>query len=452
MASNISLRQDTVASLRKHIQREYILDKPTLPRNIKEDVFKQQNQSDESLKQKDLIRLLIDRAQQSSPSQKSNPWKSNSRYFDSVLISKLACLKILEHAIRGGNIEVMGMLVGSTMNNQFVIFDCYELPVEGTETRVNAQSESYEYMVQYVNEMVPDSQNIVGWYHSHPGYDCWLSNIDMHTQNLNQNYQDPYVGIVVDPIKSSQEGNLAIGAFRTIDNQSAHENDENASLQFYDLNISVFDSDLNECLEASKLKFKMPNLSVSADTLLLNRLVEIIRQWQNFNEIPNKSYSQKKKVSTASFSNEEDEETQSNSTEDDQLTRQSRQMDIYRRKTRSSSLVSITTSADDDSDVDMDDRNLGDMESVSSSIHTMTESTLPLRRSTQAPLNTLRRPWNHAMELVFQPQTEDRDENDSDEVQNDALLMDYEANKQELLGLKMKEYKKLRFFKDAFTL
>lgn len=440
----MSFRQETVASLWKHIEQEYVLNKPTLPPITK--------QSDESPKQKDLIRLLSDRSKQSSQSEKSNPWKFNSRYFDSVHISKLACLKILEHAIRGGNIEVMGMLVGCTMNNQFVIFDCYELPVEGTETRVNAQSESYEYMVQYVNEMVPDSQNIVGWYHSHPGYDCWLSNIDMHTQNLNQNYQDPYVGIVVDPIKSSQEGKLAIGAFRTVQNQSAQGADENALLQFYDLNISVFDSDLNLCLQSTKLNFKKPNLILGADALLLNRLVEIIRQWHNFNETPRKSHPQKKKISTTSFSNEEEEEIHPTSAEDDQLTRQSRQMDIYRRQTRSSSLVSITTSADDDSDVDMDGRHLGDMESVSSSIHTMTESTLPLRGSTQTPLHTLRRPWNHAMELVFQPQTEIRDENDSDGVQNDALLMDYEANKKELLGLKMKEYKKLRFFRDAFTL
>ena len=71
-------------------------------------------------------------------------------------------------------------------------------------------------MVQYMSEMVPKSQTIVGWsIILHPGYDCWLSNIDMHTQDLNQNYQDPYVAIVVDPTKSSKEGSLAIGAFRT---------------------------------------------------------------------------------------------------------------------------------------------------------------------------------------------------------------------------------------------
>jgi COP9 signalosome complex subunit 5 len=32
-------------------------------------------------------------------------------------------------------------------------------------------------------------ENIVGWYHSHPGYGCWLSGIDCATQMLNQQYQ-----------------------------------------------------------------------------------------------------------------------------------------------------------------------------------------------------------------------------------------------------------------------
>jgi len=37
----------------------------------------------------------------------------------------------------------------------------------------------------------------VGWYHSHPGYGCWLSGIDVNTQMTNQSFQDPFVAIVV---------------------------------------------------------------------------------------------------------------------------------------------------------------------------------------------------------------------------------------------------------------
>jgi COP9 signalosome complex subunit 5 len=38
-------------------------------------------------------------------------------------------------------------------------------------------------------------ENIVGWYHSHPGYGCWLSGIDCSTQMLNQQFQVRQVAI-----------------------------------------------------------------------------------------------------------------------------------------------------------------------------------------------------------------------------------------------------------------
>ena len=40
-------------------------------------------------------------------------------------------------------------------------------------------------------------ENPVGWYHSHPGYGCWLSGIDVSTQMLQQQWQDPWLAIVV---------------------------------------------------------------------------------------------------------------------------------------------------------------------------------------------------------------------------------------------------------------
>jgi len=40
-------------------------------------------------------------------------------------------------------------------------------------------------------------ENVLGWYHSHPSYGCWLSGIDVSTQTLNQQHQDPWLAIVV---------------------------------------------------------------------------------------------------------------------------------------------------------------------------------------------------------------------------------------------------------------
>ena len=56
---------------------------------------------------------------------------------------------------------------------------------------------------------------MVGWYHSHPGYGCWLSGIDVGTQMTQQQYQDPFLAIVVDPHRTIAAGKVEIGAFRT---------------------------------------------------------------------------------------------------------------------------------------------------------------------------------------------------------------------------------------------
>ena len=43
----------------------------------------------------------------------------------------------------------MGLMQGKVIDNSLVIMDSFALPVQGTETRVNAQNEANEYMVQY---------------------------------------------------------------------------------------------------------------------------------------------------------------------------------------------------------------------------------------------------------------------------------------------------------------
>ena len=58
-------------------------------------------------------------------------------------------------------------------------------------------------------------ENVVGWYHSHPGYGCWLSGIDVSTQMLNQQFQEPFLAVVIDPTRTVSAGKVEIGAFRT---------------------------------------------------------------------------------------------------------------------------------------------------------------------------------------------------------------------------------------------
>ena len=77
------------------------------------------------------------------------PWASDPLYFKRTRISALALLKILIHARSGNTIEVMGSLVGYITADCIVVNDVFILPVEGTETRVNAGAEAYEYMVEF---------------------------------------------------------------------------------------------------------------------------------------------------------------------------------------------------------------------------------------------------------------------------------------------------------------
>ncbi|KAL5016332.1 hypothetical protein ScPMuIL_005921 [Solemya velum] len=147
----------------------------------------------------------------------AKPWDKDPHYFKHIKIAALALLKMVMHARSGGNLEVMGLLLGKVDGNTMIVMDSFALPVEGTETRVNAQAQAYEYMAAYTEsaKQVGRLENAVGWYHSHPGYGCWLSGIDVSTQMLNQQFQEPFVAIVVDPVRTISAGKVNIGAFRT---------------------------------------------------------------------------------------------------------------------------------------------------------------------------------------------------------------------------------------------
>lgn len=42
---------------------------------------------------------------------------------------------------------------------------------------------------------------VVGWYHSHPGFGCWLSGVDINTQQSFEALSERAVAVVVDPIQ-----------------------------------------------------------------------------------------------------------------------------------------------------------------------------------------------------------------------------------------------------------
>ncbi|TYI22775.1 hypothetical protein ES332_A06G126400v1 [Gossypium tomentosum] len=194
---------------------------------------------------------------------KAKPWANDPHFFKRVKISALALLKMVIHARSGGTIEVMGLMIGKTDGDAIIVMDAFALPVEGTETRVNAQADAYEYMVDFsqTNKQAGRLENVVGWYHSHPGYGCWLSGIDVSTQMLNQQFQEPFLAVVIDPTRTVSSGKVDIGAFRTYPEGYKPTDDPISEYQtiplnkiedfgvhckqYYALNISYFKSSLD---------------------------------------------------------------------------------------------------------------------------------------------------------------------------------------------------------------
>ena len=65
----------------------------------------------------------------------------------------------------------------------------------------------------------PPPSKVVGWYHSHPGFGCWLSGVDIGTQQSFEALNARAVAVVVDPIQSVR-GKVVLDAFRLINPQT----------------------------------------------------------------------------------------------------------------------------------------------------------------------------------------------------------------------------------------
>ena len=177
-------------------------------------VAKQRWEAENLIKQEEeLYRFDQDEADRIN---EARPWRTDPNYFKKVRISAVALIKIVMHARSGGNLEVMGLLQGKVKGREFIVMDSFALPVEGTETRVNALASANEYMVNYATsgESVGRLEGVCGWYHSHPGYGCWMSGIDVNTQMSHQMVEDPYLAIVIDPVRTISSGKVEIGCFR----------------------------------------------------------------------------------------------------------------------------------------------------------------------------------------------------------------------------------------------
>jgi 26S proteasome regulatory subunit N11 len=163
---------------------------------------------------------------------------------ETVHISSLALLKMLRHGRAGVPMEVMGLMLGEFVDDYTVrVVDVFAMPQSGTGVSVEAVDPVFQTkmmdMLRQTGRLVinitsslqsqhticlPSSsssrpETVVGWYHSHPGFGCWLSSVDINTQQSFEQLTPRAVAVVVDPIQSVK-GKVVIDAFRLINPQT----------------------------------------------------------------------------------------------------------------------------------------------------------------------------------------------------------------------------------------
>ncbi|KAL9131571.1 MAG: hypothetical protein Q9217_000528 [Psora testacea] len=139
---------------------------------------------------------------------------------ETVYISSLALLKMLRHGRAGVPMEVMGLMLGEFVDDYTVrVVDVFAMPQSGTGVSVEAVDPVFQTKMMEMLRQTGRHETVVGWYHSHPGFGCWLSSVDINTQQSFEQLTPRAVAVVVDPIQSVK-GKVVIDAFRLINPQT----------------------------------------------------------------------------------------------------------------------------------------------------------------------------------------------------------------------------------------
>lgn len=107
-------------------------------------------------------------------------------------------------------LETCGVLCGKLSRNAFFITDLIIPEQESTANTCNTKNE--EKMFDVVDKL---DLFVLGWIHTHPTQSCFLSSIDLHTQNSYQIMLNEAVALVCSP--SPQFENHNFGCFRLTD-------------------------------------------------------------------------------------------------------------------------------------------------------------------------------------------------------------------------------------------
>jgi len=117
-----------------------------------------------------------------------------------VSISNVAVQKVRIDAQENIEKEVIGLLTGRMENNVLVIEDAITGEITSERTRASLTPEAIAKIADSIISGKVQG-NIVGWYHSHPGFGVFISDIDMRTQMKLQQFSPYIVSLVIDPTK-----------------------------------------------------------------------------------------------------------------------------------------------------------------------------------------------------------------------------------------------------------
>ncbi|EDO17746.1 hypothetical protein Kpol_1033p52 [Vanderwaltozyma polyspora DSM 70294] len=199
---------------------------------------------------------------------------------ETVYISSMALLKMLKHGRAGVPMEVMGLMLGEFVDDYTVnVVDVFAMPQSGTGVSVEAVDDVFQAKMMDMLKQTGRDQMVVGWYHSHPGFGCWLSSVDVNTQKSFEQLNNRAVAVVVDPIQSVK-GKVVIDAFRLIDtgallnNQEPRQTTSNAGL-LNKANIQALIHGLNRHYYSLNIDYR----KTPAETKMLMNLHK--EQWQS---------------------------------------------------------------------------------------------------------------------------------------------------------------------------
>lgn len=118
-------------------------------------------------------------------------------------VNKHAEAKMRNHALsaRGRKTEVMGLLLGEVRRwrdmDYVLVRDVATTDLDASSVSVKFNSAGFEKLFESL-DLAGFDYVVVGWYHSHPGYGCFLSETDIKTHS--GIFVSPHhIAIVIDP-------------------------------------------------------------------------------------------------------------------------------------------------------------------------------------------------------------------------------------------------------------